>query len=147
DAHLTGVLLRLNPDGSTPDDNPFTDIRNTLGAVLTPLPGTQSSGIGSFTAFLDQKMKALTVIITAQGLSSATLDGGADIRFGGPDGPSIFHISDFPGGVTSGQFTFTLTKHNFTRDRADGIKNFRDAVNAVLSGKTFFTISTAQSPG
>jgi uncharacterized protein (TIGR03118 family) len=146
DAHLTGVLLRLNPDGTTPDDNPFADIRNSLGAVLTPLPGTQSSGIGSFTAFLDQKMKTLTVIVTAKGLSSDTLAGGADIRFGSPDGPSIFNIPDFPGGVTSGQFTFTLTKHNFIKDHDDGIKNFRDAINAVLSGKTFFTIATANSP-
>jgi len=23
DAHLTGVVLRLNPDGTTPSDNPF----------------------------------------------------------------------------------------------------------------------------
>src|SRR6266481_7349456 len=26
DAHLTGVVLRLNPDGSIPNDNPFVDI-------------------------------------------------------------------------------------------------------------------------
>jgi glucose/arabinose dehydrogenase len=26
DAHLTGVILRLNPDGSTPEDNPFAKV-------------------------------------------------------------------------------------------------------------------------
>jgi aldose sugar dehydrogenase len=26
DAHLTGVILRLNPDGTTPDDNPFAKV-------------------------------------------------------------------------------------------------------------------------
>jgi glucose/arabinose dehydrogenase len=28
DAHLTGVILRLNPDGSTPEDNPFFRLAN-----------------------------------------------------------------------------------------------------------------------
>src|SRR5207237_1932620 len=46
DAHLTGVLLRLNPDGSTPDDNPFVDIRNTLQAPV--LSGAGTTAIGSF---------------------------------------------------------------------------------------------------
>ena len=26
DAHLTGVIFRLNPDGSAPDDNPFANV-------------------------------------------------------------------------------------------------------------------------
>jgi uncharacterized protein (TIGR03118 family) len=92
-------------------------------------------------------MDTLTVITTAQGLSSATLNGGADIRFGGTDGPSILNVSDFPGGVSSGQFTTTLTAANFTPDLADGINTFADAVNAILSGQTSFTISTTQNPG
>jgi uncharacterized protein (TIGR03118 family) len=153
DAHLTGVLLRLNPDGSTPSDNPFSDIAFTLGSgpnpntpLLTALPGTHSFGTGSFTAFLNQAQDTLTVIITERGLGSATLDGGADIRFGGTDGPSILNVSDFPGGVSSGQFTTTLTAANFTPDPADGINTFADAINAVLSGQTAFTISTAQNP-
>src|SRR5262245_42520786 len=89
DAHFTGVVLRLNPDGSTPDDNPFAGIRNTLGSVLTALPDTHSLGTGSFTAFLNQAMDTFTVVISSRGLTSATLAGGADVRFGGPDGPSI----------------------------------------------------------
>src|SRR5262249_9013094 len=78
DAHLTGVLLRLNPDGSIPNDNPFVDIRNTLQAPLLtganerPQPSS-SVGSGSFTAFLNQAMDTLTVIVSFQGLSSATL--------------------------------------------------------------------------
>jgi glucose/arabinose dehydrogenase len=38
DAHFTGVILRLNEDGSTPDDNPFhqsgEQIGNKIGGVL-----------------------------------------------------------------------------------------------------------------
>jgi glucose/arabinose dehydrogenase len=30
-AHLTGVILRLNPDGSTPDDNPFAAAAAAIG--------------------------------------------------------------------------------------------------------------------
>jgi uncharacterized protein (TIGR03118 family) len=139
DAHLTGALLRLNPDGSTPNDNPFSDIRNTLGSVLTDADGTPR---GSFTAFLNQKMDALTVIVSFQGLSSPTLKGGADIHFGGPAGPVILHLKDFPAGLTSGQFTTTLTKQDFKHDNHDGIKTFGDAVKAILNGQTSFDIST-----
>jgi uncharacterized repeat protein (TIGR01451 family) len=59
-AHLTGVILRLNDDGSTPDDNPFYDattsltgeaaanvkkvfaygVRNSFGMDFDPLSGT-----------------------------------------------------------------------------------------------------------
>ena len=43
DAHLTGVIFRLNPDGSTPDDNPFakltmqelSQIEQQAGVTLT----------------------------------------------------------------------------------------------------------------
>src|SRR5258708_6361721 len=31
DAHLTGVILRLNDDGSTPEDNPFVDVITGAG--------------------------------------------------------------------------------------------------------------------
>ena len=153
DAHLTGVVLRLNPDGSVPDDNPFVDIRNTLQAPLLtganerPDPSL-SIGTGSFTAFLNQAMDQLTVIASFQGLSSATLDGGADISIGGPNdtGPTVLTLGDFPGGVASGQFTTTLTADNFTPDPADGINTFADAAQAMIDGNAYFNIHTAQNP-
>jgi uncharacterized repeat protein (TIGR01451 family) len=71
DAHLTGVILRLNDDGSTPADNPFFNvahsltgeaaanikkvfaygIRNSFGMDLDPLSGalwTQENGDDAF---------------------------------------------------------------------------------------------------
>jgi uncharacterized protein (TIGR03118 family) len=152
DAHLTGVMLRLNPDGSIPADNPFADIRNTLQAPLltgaNEVPPSLSIGKGSFTAFLNQAQDTLTVIVSFQGLSGATLPGGADISIGGPSdtGPALFTISNFPGGLSSGQFTATLTAADFTPDPADGIPTLQDAVNAMLSGRTYFNIHTAQNP-
>jgi uncharacterized protein (TIGR03118 family) len=152
DAHLTGVILRLNPDGSVPDDNPFADIRNTLQAPVlsgaNEVPPSLSIGTGSFTAFLNQAMDTFTVIVSFQGLSGATLDGGADIAFGSPghNGPTILTLNDFPGGLASGQFTTTLTEADFTPDPADGINTFQDAVNAVLGGSTYFNLHTDQNP-
>ena len=34
DAHLTGVILRLNDDGTTPNDNPFFDAGATMGGEV-----------------------------------------------------------------------------------------------------------------
>ncbi len=72
DAHLTGVILRLNDDGSTPTDNPFSDVlsvvlppeaianvhkvfaygvRNSFGMAFDPLTGnlwTQENGDDAF---------------------------------------------------------------------------------------------------
>jgi uncharacterized protein (TIGR03118 family) len=50
DAHLTGVIFRLNPDGSTPDDNPFAKVTTDDMAKLeqqagVPLLSTQLSNI------------------------------------------------------------------------------------------------------
>jgi uncharacterized protein (TIGR03118 family) len=166
DAHLTGVMLRLNPDGSIPSDNPFADIRNTLQAQaptvaspqtgLSPLTGANerpsaslSLGTGSFTAFLNQAMDTLTVIVSFQGLSGGTLAGGADISIGGPNdtGPTVLTVGDFPAGLASGQFTTTLTAANFTPDAADGINTFADAAQAMLDGKAYFNLHTTQNPG
>ena len=71
DAHLTGVILRLNPDGTTPDDNPFFAVgaamnnevgrniqkifayglRNSFGMAFDPVSGAlweQENGDDSF---------------------------------------------------------------------------------------------------
>jgi aldose sugar dehydrogenase len=71
DAHFTGVVIRLNPDGSTPTDNPFFSagaaiggeageniqkifaygIRNSFGMAIDPLSGNlwdQENGDDSF---------------------------------------------------------------------------------------------------
>ncbi len=71
DAHMTGVILRLNADGSTPSDNPFFDantpltgeaaanikkifaygVRNGFGMAFDPLSGflwTQENGDDAF---------------------------------------------------------------------------------------------------
>ncbi|MDQ3991562.1 MAG: PQQ-dependent sugar dehydrogenase [Actinomycetota bacterium] len=72
DAHLTGAILRLNPDGTTPTDNPFFDagaamggevganvqkvfaygVRNSFGMAFDPMSGNlweQENGDDTFT--------------------------------------------------------------------------------------------------
>jgi glucose/arabinose dehydrogenase len=64
DAHLTGVILRLNDDGTSPGDNPFFAVggvvekiyayglRNSFGMAFDPVSGTlweQENGDDSFT--------------------------------------------------------------------------------------------------
>lgn len=145
DNHLTGVMLRLNPDGSIPDDNPFSDIKNSLSAVLR---STHSIGSGSFTAFLNQAEDNLTINVTFQALGTPTLAGGGNIRFGGATGPVILNVPDFPGGEFTGEVTTSIafSSANFFPDPADGINTFDDAIQAILNGKTSFSISTEQFP-
>jgi glucose/arabinose dehydrogenase len=147
DAHLTGVILRLNPDGSTPEDNPFVDVRNTLMGTLTGAEARSSPAGGAFAAFLNQAMDTLTVTGTFHGLRSPTLAGGAAIYFGSTaeDGPIILTLPDFPKGLASGEFRTTLTKANFVAHPEVGINTFADAVKAVLAGNTSFDIHTANS--
>ena len=46
----------------------------------------------------------------------------------------------------NGQFTVTLTAADFRPDPADGINTFQDAVDAMLSGNTYFNIHTVRFP-
>src|SRR5262249_18698772 len=130
----------------------FVDVKDVLQAPLltgaNEVPPTLSLGTGSFTAFLNQAMDQLTVIVSLQGLSGTTLAGGADVSFGSPgsNGPTILTLSDFPGGLASGQFTTTLTAADFTPDPADGINTFADAAQAMLSGNAYFNVHTTQNP-
>src|SRR5262245_10848793 len=71
DEHLTGVILRLNDDGSTPTDNPFTDIGHVFvarldGAQETPSVTTASRGYAAF--FLNEEMTELTFTATVSGI-------------------------------------------------------------------------------
>jgi uncharacterized protein (TIGR03118 family) len=147
DAHLTGVMLRLNPDGSIPNDNPFVDISASLQAPL--LGGSDTQGgqsLGSFfTMFLNQAQDTFSVDLGFENLSSPTVAGGANITLG-PGGPVIFTIPDLPGGVTEGALLTTLTAANFVQQSGAGINTFADAVNAVLSGQATFNLNEQGVP-
>ena len=85
DAHLTGVILRLNADGSAPADNPFTDIGHVFvarldGAQEVPANSTTARGYAAF--FLNRDMTSLTFTATVAGLDftgSQTADPADDL--------------------------------------------------------------------
>jgi glucose/arabinose dehydrogenase len=71
DAHLTGSILRLNPDGTTPADNPFTGIEHVFVARLdgsqeTPPVATSAKGYAAF--FLNQEQTMLRFTATIAGI-------------------------------------------------------------------------------
>jgi glucose/arabinose dehydrogenase len=71
DAHLTGVILRLNDDGSTPADNPFRGTGHVFvarldGAQEVPPNTTTARGYAAF--FLNQAQTALRFVVTVAGL-------------------------------------------------------------------------------
>ncbi len=71
DAHLTGSILRLNPDGTTPADNPLTGTGHVFVARLDGLqenPPNTSPARGYAAFFLNQEQTALRFIVTVAGL-------------------------------------------------------------------------------
>ena len=85
DAHLTGSILRLNPDGTTPADNAFAGIGHVFvarldGAQENPPVSTTARGYAAF--FLDREGTALRFIVTVVGLDftgTQTADPGDDL--------------------------------------------------------------------
>ena len=71
DAHLTGSIFRLNPDGTTPADNPFSGIGHVFVARLEggqEVPPNASTAKGYAAFFLNQEGTALRFIVTVTGL-------------------------------------------------------------------------------
>ena len=85
DAHLTGVILRLNDDGTTPADNPFTEVGHVFVARLEgaqEVPANTSSAKGYAAFFLDSAMTSLSFTVTVTGLDftgTQTADPGDDL--------------------------------------------------------------------
>jgi glucose/arabinose dehydrogenase len=84
-AHLTGVILRLNPDGTTPADNAFAGIGHVFIARLDgaqEFPPNASTAKGYAAFFLNQEGTALRFIVTVTGLDftgTQTADTGDDL--------------------------------------------------------------------
>ena len=71
DAHLTGSILRLNADGTTPSDNPFIGIGHVFVARIEgsqEVPPNASTARGYAAFFLNQEGTALRFIATVAGL-------------------------------------------------------------------------------
>lgn len=85
DAHMTGSILRLNDDGTTPNDNPLFGIGHVFVARLEgaqEVPPNASTAKGYAAFFLNQEQTALRFIVTVTGLDftgTQTADQGDDL--------------------------------------------------------------------
>ena len=134
DAHLTGVILRLNDDGTTPTDNPFTEIGHVFVARLEgaqEVPANPSAAKGYAAFFLNRDMTALTFMGTVAGLDftgSQTADPGDDLL--------AAHIhAAAPRGTNAGvRFGFIGTPFNDTNPTDTVVTPFTNG-----AGGTFFS--------
>src|SRR5918994_1248216 len=86
DAHLTGVILRLNDDGTSPADNPFAEAGHVFvarldGAQEVPANASTAKGYAAFT--LDTAMTSLSFTVTITGLDftgTQTAEPGGEVR-------------------------------------------------------------------
>ena len=132
--------------------------RRTLRATLrgfSEVPAKSTTGQGSFRAILDQTARTITFTLTFSGLSGPPL--ASHIHFAQKDvngGVQVFFCDGTghpacPTG-TSGTITGTVTAADVIATTPDqGIENgeFDKLVQAILAGKTYVNIHSAQFPG
>lgn len=123
-------------------------------ATLSGDGESNSTGTGFGTVVFSSTSDTLTVSLSFSGLTSPTtippgVPGAAHIHFGAPgvSGPILFPFLTFPTGVTSGNFSTTLSAANLMSDPAAGINTFAQAVAAIQAGDTYFNIHTVNFPG
>jgi glucose/arabinose dehydrogenase len=135
DAHLTGSIFRLNPDGTTPADNPFTGTGHVFvarleGAQENPPNASTARGYAAF--FLNQGQTALRFIVTVAGLDftgSQTADPSDDLLAAHIHAPA-------PRGMNAGvRFGFFGTPFNDTNPNDVVVTPFPNGVGGTVFSK------------
>jgi glucose/arabinose dehydrogenase len=169
DAHLTGVILRLNDDGTAPANNPFMEIGHVFVARLEgsqEVPANASTAKGYAAFFMDKNMTSLSFTVTVTGLDftgTQTADPADDllaahihapaprgmnagVRFGffgqpfNDTNPNDVVVTPFASGVGGTVFSkWDLTEGNNTT-LADQLAN-------ILAGRSYINFHTRRLPG
>jgi glucose/arabinose dehydrogenase len=169
DAHLTGVILRLNDDGTAPADNPFTEVGHVFVARLEggqEVPANASTAKGYAAFFLDSAMTSLSFTVTVTGLDftgSQTADPADDllaahihaaaprgtnagVRFGffgqpfNDTNPNDVVVTPFDSGVGGMIFSkWDLAEGNNT--------TLTDQLPNILAGQSYINFHTRRLPG
>jgi glucose/arabinose dehydrogenase len=169
DAHLTGSILRLNDDGSTPADNPFFGIGHVFVARLEgsqEVPPNASTARGFAAFFLNQDQTALRFIVTVAGLDftgSQTADpndnlvaahihapaprgANAGVRFGffgqpfNDTNPNDVVVIPFPSGVGGTIFSKWDAPEGNNTTLTEQLPN-------ILAGLSYINFHTVRLPG
>ena len=135
DAHLTGVILRLNADGTAPADNPFTGIGHVFVARLEgsqEVPANASTARGYAAFFLDTAMTSLSFTVTVTGLDftgTQTADPGDDLLAAHIHAPA-------PRGMNGGvRFGFFGQPFNDTAPDDTVVTPFASGVGGTVTAK------------
>ena len=133
DAHLTGVVLRLNDDGSTPTDNPFTDVGRVFVAHMDGAQdGNTSTAKGYGVFILNPEMTSLTFTATVAGIDftgSQTADPGDDLVAAHIHAPA-------PRGSNAGvRFGFIGSPFNDTNPNDVVVTPFATGVGGTVTSK------------
>jgi glucose/arabinose dehydrogenase len=135
DAHLTGSIFRLNPDGTTPADNPFTGTGHVFVARLdggqeNPPNASTAKGYAAF--FLNQEGTALRFIVTVTGLDftgTQTADPSDDLL------AAHIHAPAPRGMNASVRFGFFGTPFNDTNPNDVVVRPFTNGVGGTIFSK------------
>jgi glucose/arabinose dehydrogenase len=135
DAHLTGVILRLNDDGTTPSDNPFNEVGRVFVARLEggqEVPANTSSAKGYAAFFLDSAMTSLSFTVTVTGLDftgTQTADPADDLLAAHIHAPA-------PRGANGGvRFGFFGLPFNDTNPNDTVVTPFASGVGGMVTSK------------
>jgi glucose/arabinose dehydrogenase len=135
DAHLTGVILRLNDDGTAPADNPFTEVGHVFVARLEgsqEFPPNASTAKGYAAFFLDRAMTSLSFTVTVTGLDftgTQTADPADDLLAAHIHAPA-------PRGANAGVvFGFFGQPFNDTNPRDVVVTPFASGVGGMIFSK------------
>ena len=169
DAHLTGSIFRLNADGTTPTDNPFTGIGHVFVARLEggqEVPANASTAKGYAAFFLNQEGTVLSFFVTVAGLDftgTQTADPNDDlvaahihapappgmnagVRFGffgqpfNDTNPNDVVITPFANGVGGTVFS------KWDRDEGNNTTLTAQLSN-ILAGQSYINFHTRRLPG
>jgi glucose/arabinose dehydrogenase len=169
DAHLTGSILRLNSDGTTPTDNPFTGTGHVFVARLEggqEVPPNASTAKGYAAFFLNSEGTALRFIVTVTGLdftgtqtadpsdnlvnahihAPAPRGTNASVRFGffgqpfNDTNPNDVVVIPFPNGVGGTIFS------KWDRDEGNNTTLTEQLPN-IIAGQSYINFHTVRLPG
>jgi glucose/arabinose dehydrogenase len=135
DAHLTGSIFRLNDDGTTPADNPFSGIGHVFVARLEggqEVPSNASTAKGYAAFFLNQEGTAMRFIVTVNGLDftgSQTADPSDDVL------AAHIHAPAPRGMNASVRFGFFGTPFNDLNPNDVVVTPFASGVGGTVSSK------------
>lgn len=146
------ALLRGDAYVSVPTLNhPAGEIRGQIGpaAVRTTLSGASvvppvaTGGSGSASLALSADQTRMTYALDVSGLSGPPLAARLHVGSFGLNGPAIFDLSP---GTFDGSLRGSLGEADLRPQPLAGVVTFRDAVDALLSGRIYVVVPTTARP-